>query len=123
MAGEPVSGATVRIGAQQTTTDFLGAYTIQVEAGEHSVSASASGYETHASTVTVSGNTTLNLPVTRLEPWVAQFGATESGGSWEATIITLDPQGDLDTSEQLCAGFWDGGTQNVEDPAVVLREE
>ncbi len=113
MAGAPVGGATVSIGSQQSTTDFLGAYTIQVEAGEHSVSVSASGYETHSSTVTVAGNTTLNLPVTRLAPWVQQFGATESGGIWEATIIALDPQGDLDTSEQLCAGFWDGGTQNV----------
>ncbi len=56
----PISGATVTCGAVTATTNASGAYSMQVQAGTHSVSAAAAGYATGTQTgvVVVTGQTT-----------------------------------------------------------------
>jgi hypothetical protein len=59
-ANAPISGATVTCGAVTATTNTSGAYSMQVQAGTHTVTAAAQGYATGTQTgvVVVTGQTT-----------------------------------------------------------------
>jgi len=56
----PIPGATITVGTATATTNVIGAYSIQVPAGTHTVTCSAAGYNTATQTgvVVVTGQTT-----------------------------------------------------------------
>ncbi|MDF9745116.1 carboxypeptidase regulatory-like domain-containing protein [Natrinema salsiterrestre] len=80
--GEPIAGATVTVGDQQTTTDDNGTYSLELEAGEYTLAVSAEGYEDASEDVTVEVESTTTADVT-LE---------ERTGSVEGTVTDADDE-------------------------------
>jgi hypothetical protein len=88
--GDPISGATVEVGALSTTTGGDGSYSFAcVEAGDYTVQASAAGFNDNAApaTITAGANTNVNislLPITNasqitvLLNWNSQPGDLDS---------------------------------------------
>jgi len=61
MAGMPIDGATVTAGSQTQTTSSLGFVDFYLPAGNYTVSASASGYNSASQTVNLQGNYSLTI--------------------------------------------------------------
>ena len=107
----PISGATVTAGSSMTTTNGSGVYTFSgITADTYSVTASATGYGSSTTTVTVSsgGTTTQNFA---LSPAVACGGANV----WCSVTGT---SGNIAWS---VASTWDKGTAPAAGADVVIR--
>ncbi|WP_226005885.1 carboxypeptidase regulatory-like domain-containing protein [Natrinema salinisoli] len=65
--GEPITGATVTVGDQETTTDETGSYALDLEAGEYTLTVSAEGYEDASEDVTIEVDETTTVDVTLTE--------------------------------------------------------
>ncbi|MDP4504124.1 carboxypeptidase regulatory-like domain-containing protein [Nonomuraea turcica] len=63
-AGEPIAGASVRVGGSGTVTGEDGAYRLSLPVGEHDVAVSAFGYATETKTVTVTDGGTVTADFT-----------------------------------------------------------
>lgn len=89
-AGTPVSGATVTIGSQSTTSDASGSYSIpSVPTGQANVSVAMAGYTTYDGTALVSGATqTLNFSVTALQV-SAPFSTTLNPQYYSSTTLNM----------------------------------
>jgi N-acetylneuraminic acid mutarotase len=81
--GGPLSGASVKLGSYQTTTDATGAYQLDVPAGTYDLSVSQFGYKTlDLGSVTLTDGTTLtkNAALTPV-PSTTVTGTVRDGGS------------------------------------------
>ena len=87
----PIMGATVTCGTITATTNASGAYSMQVPAGTHSVTASAPGYDsvTHSNVIVVTGQTTTVNFI--LPPSSTVILLEDSFGTYENFALTFAP--------------------------------
>lgn len=99
LSGEPVEGAVVTVLSKTTTTDFLGSFQIQaVEAGSHTLSVTHDAYRRIERSLSITGNTTLNLRGWRLAPWSPMIAI----GDWTITVRWVDLDGDFKSGGSWC---------------------
>ena len=91
VAGVGVPNVVVRIGQSMATTDFLGSYSLNAPSGTHTVTVTDPRYEAFNTSITLAANTTLNLPLRRLAPFLRGF--TTNGNATELTATIVDIQG------------------------------
>jgi hypothetical protein len=81
-SGEPVEGATVRVGGTTTTTNADGAYSLEVDEGTRTIEVEADGYEPASRTVVVDGDREEDFVIDR-EPGVVIAGRVRDDlGRW-----------------------------------------
>ena len=104
--GQPIAGATVTVGSvASTTTDSQGHYSVEVEPGTYTVTASADGYQSQSQTVTVQAGETVTVNFA-LQP-------AQSSGPAKVAVIG-DPYGKI-AGVLEAAGFQVVTYQSVDD--------
>jgi thermitase len=105
--GSPIAGATVSDGTRTVTTDASGRYTIaDLTAGGYEVTASKEGYESLASTVTVTSGATsvMNFALNQKSPvtnamWVDSIGFVQNGKNLFVEVMVVTASGGLSGAE------------------------
>jgi uncharacterized membrane protein len=109
--GEPVAGATVAVGSQETTTGADGSFELDAGAGSQQLTANAEGFSSATRSVTVTPGETTTVTV-QLEPGQASFnpvivfaGDSEAGDTVTATGLVQNTGNSAGTGEvTLTAG-------------------
>lgn len=103
--GQPVSGATVRVGSTSAQTDAEGRYRVAAPAGPAVVTVEADGHLINVQRTTIAGATALHmalLPEAPAQPLDATMGGTITGG--RGAQVTVPANGLVDAQGQPVTG-------------------
>jgi len=116
----PIMGATVTCGTITATTNASGAYSMQVPAGTHSVTASAPGYDsvTHSNVIVVTGQTTTVNFI--LPPSSTIILLEDSFETYENFALTFAPWTCVDVDQSATYGISGYSFPNCYSPMAYI---